>query len=183
MSRIGKQIIAVPAGVDVTVNANHVKIKGPKGTLEYTFPISIAVESKDSTLIVKRVGQEPEAMAYHGLVRALLNNMVIGVSKGFEKKLEIIGVGYRAAIVGKKLTLSLGYSHPIELIAPEGVVVEMDKELKNVLVISGPDRQAIGQFASNIRRFRPPEPYKGKGIRYLGEQVARKAGKTASAKE
>ena len=183
MSRIGKQIIAIPAGVEVTINANNIKIKGPKGALEYTFPASIVVENQDSALHIKRVGTEPEAMAYHGLVRALLNNMVIGVSKGFEKRLEIIGVGYRAAVAGKKITLSLGYSHPIELLAPEGVVVEMDKELKNVIVISGPDRQAIGQFASNIRQFRPPEPYKGKGIRYLGEQVARKAGKTAAAKE
>jgi len=183
MSRIGKQIIAIPAGVEVTINANHVTVKGPKGALEYTFPASISVINQDSTLQIKRISDEPEAFAYHGLVRALINNMVIGVSKGFEKKLEIIGVGYRAAVAGKKITLSLGYSHPIEMQAPEGVVVEMDKELKNVIVISGPDRQAIGQFASNIRGYRPPEPYKGKGIRYLGEHVVRKAGKTASAKE
>ena len=183
MSRIGKQIIALPAGVEVTITDNHIKVKGPKGELEYKFPASISIVSEEGQLKIKRSGDEPADRAFHGLVRALVNNMVAGVSAGFEKKLEIIGVGYRAQVSGRKITLSLGFSHPVELEAPEGVAVEMDKELKNVIVISGIDKQAVGQFASNIRQYRLPEPYKGKGIRYLGEHVTRKAGKTAGAKE
>jgi len=180
MSRIGKQIIKVPEGVEVTVSGKNIKIKGPKGELEYEFPPTIEVIYKDGQIQVKRGSDEPEERSLHGLTRALINNMVKGVSDGFEKRLEIIGVGYRAQVSGKKITLSLGFSHPIDLEAPEGVNVEMDQEQKNIIIVSGADKQSVGQFAANIRGFRPPEPYKGKGIRYIDEYVARKAGKAAA---
>jgi len=180
MSRIGKQIINIPEGIEVTINGNTIKVKGSNGELEYTFSPRIEVIYKDNQIQVKRSNDEPEDRSLHGLTRALINNMVKGVSDGFEKRLEIIGVGYRAQVSGKKITLNLGFSHPIELEASDGVTVEMDKEQKNTIVVSGIDKQAVGQFAAEIRSFRPPEPYKGKGIRYVGEYVARKAGKTAA---
>lgn len=180
MSRIGKQIIEIPSGVEVTLTGNTIKVKGPKGELECTFDPSMQVEQKENTLQVKRSSDEPSQRSLHGLTRALIANMVIGVSMGYSKRLEIIGVGYRAQASGKKLTLSLGFSHPIELTVPEGLTAEMDPEQKNVLVVSGIDKQLVGQFAANVRSFRPPEPYKGKGIRYEGEYVARKAGKSAA---
>ncbi len=180
MSRIGKQIIVVPSGIEVTLSDNHVKVKGPKGELEMDYSPSIQVIKDDAGVHVKRSSDEPHVRGLHGLTRALIANMITGVSTGFAKRLEIIGVGYRAQISGKKLTLSLGFSHPIELEVPEGLTAEMDKEAKNTLVISGIDRQLVGQFAANVRSFRPPEPYKGKGIRYSDEYVARKAGKSAA---
>ncbi len=180
MSRIGKQIIVIPSGIEVTLSDNHVKVKGPKGELEMDYSPSIQVIKDDAGVHVKRSSDEPHVRGLHGLTRALIANMVTGVSTGFAKRLEIIGVGYRAQISGKKLTLSLGFSHPIELEVPEGLTAEMDKEAKNTLVISGIDRQLVGQFAANVRSFRPPEPYKGKGIRYSDEHVARKAGKSAA---
>lgn len=183
MSRIGKQIIKISEGVEITINGNTIKVKGSKGELEFTFSPSIEVIYKDNQIQVKRSSDEPEDRSLHGLTRALINNMVKGVSDGFEKRLEIIGVGYRAQVSGQKITLNLGFSHPIELEASDGVTVEMDKEQKNTIVVSGIDKQAVGQFAAEIRSFRPPEPYKGKGIRYVGEYVARKAGKTAAAAE
>ena len=183
MSRIGKQIIEIPSGVEVTIEGNNIKVKGPKGELEYIFPSSIIVKKKESIIKVTRDSDEPHDRSLHGLTRALVNNMIIGVSNGFEKRLEIIGVGYRAQVSGKKLTLNLGYSHPIEMQVPEGITTEMDQEQKNILIISGIDKQAVGQFAANIRTHRPPEPYKGKGIRYQGEVVRRKAGKKAVASE
>ena len=182
MSRIGKQIINIPSGVEVTLDGNHVKVKGPKGELEMDFDPSITVTKNDTELSVKRGSDEPHIRGLHGLTRALLANMILGVATGFEKRLEIIGVGYRAQVSGKKLTLNLGFSHPIELTVPEGLMAEMDKEQKNTLVVSGVDKQLVGQFAANIRSFRPPEPYKGKGIRYSDEYVARKAGKSAAGK-
>lgn len=181
MSRIGKQIIEIPSTVEVMLDGNRIKIKGPKGELELTFESSITVTKTDTAIEVKRASDEPHDRSLHGLTRALIANMVKGVSEGFEKRLEIIGVGYRAQVSGKKLTLNLGFSHPIELEVPEGLTAEMDKEQKNTLVISGIDKQLVGQFSANIRSFRPPEPYKGKGIRYTGEYVARKAGKSAAA--
>ena len=181
MPRIGKQLITVPEGVEITINGNTIKVKGSKGELEYTFSPSIEVIYRDNQIQVKRSSDESEERSLHGLTRALINNMVKGVSDGFEKRLEIIGVGYRAQVSGKKITLDLGFSHPIKLEASDGVTVEMDKEQKNTIVVSGIDKQAVGQFAAEIRSFRPPEPYKGKGIRYVGEYVARKAGKTAAA--
>lgn len=179
MSRIGKQLITVPTGVEVTINGSNVKVKGSKGEMEFTFEPAITITQNEGSLSVTRDGDDPHTRSLHGLSRALLSNMVTGVSEGFEKRLEIIGVGYRAQVSGKKITLNLGFSHPIEMEAPEGVTVEMDKEQKNTVVISGIDKQAVGQFAANIRKFRPPEPYKGKGIRYVGEYVPRKAGKAA----
>lgn len=183
MSRIGKQLIIVPDGVEVTVNGSNVKVKGAKGELERNINPEIQVTVNDGTVQVKRLSDTPYTRGLHGLIRALINNMVEGVSKGFEKKLEIIGVGYRAQISGKKITLNLGFSHPVEVEVPEGLTAEMDKNLKNTMVISGIDKQAVGQLAANIRKFRPPEPYKGKGIRYVGEYIARKAGKSAAGKE
>jgi large subunit ribosomal protein L6 len=180
MSRIGKQIIKVPEGVQVTVNGNTIKVKGPKGELTYDFSPTIQVVLKDNQIQVKRSSDEPNERSLHGLTRALINNMIIGVSIGFEKRLEIIGVGYRAQVSGRKITLNLGFSHPVELEAPEGISVEMNKEQKNIIIVSGFDRQAVGQFAANIRSFRLPEPYKGKGIRYVDEYVPRKAGKAAA---
>lgn len=180
MSRIGKQIITIPSGVEVTLDGQLVKVKGPKGELSYTHNPEVKVVKNENTLEVKCVSDSPTASAMHGLTRALLSNMVMGVSAGFKKELQIIGVGYRAQISGKKLTLNLGFSHPVELTIPEGLTAEMDKDQKNTLVVSGIDKQLVGQFSANIRSFRPPEPYKGKGIRYSDEYVPRKAGKSAA---
>ncbi len=182
MSRIGKQIIEIPTGVEITLDGQTVMVKGSKGQLQFTHDPAVTVAKTDDGIVVTRDSDEPHARSLHGLTRALINNMVIGVSEGFKKELEIIGVGYRAQVSGKKLTLNLGFSHPVDLEVPEGLTAEMDKERKNVLVISGIDKQLVGQFSANIRSFRPPEPYKGKGIRYVGEYVARKAGKSAAAK-
>lgn len=180
MSRIGKQIIVVPAGIEITLSGHHIKIKGPKGELEMNYDPSIKVSKDDQGIHIKRNSDEPNVRSLHGLTRALIANMITGVLSGFSKRLEIIGVGYRAQISGKKLTLNLGFSHPVELNVPEGLTAEMDKEAKNTLVISGINKQLVGQFAANIRSFRPPEPYKGKGIRYTDEYVVRKAGKSAA---
>lgn len=179
MSRIGKQPIIVPDGIEVMITDRHIKIKGPKGELECDFLPSVEVFHEGNQIIVKRKNDDKQSRSVHGLTRALINNMIIGVSEGFEKRLEIIGVGYRASTSGKKITLNLGFSHPIEYKAPEGVNIEMDKEDKNIIIISGIDKQAVGEVAAQIRKFRPPEPYKGKGIRYIDEYVHRKAGKAA----
>ncbi len=180
MSRIGNQPITIPEGVEVTIASNQLKAKGSKGELEYTLLPAVAIKQEGNQLIVSRINNTKESKSVHGLTRALINNMVIGVSKGFEKRLEIIGVGYRAQSNGKKITLNLGYSHPIEYEALEGVKIEMDKENKNVIIVSGIDKQKVGEVAANIRGFRKPEPYKGKGIRYSDEYVRRKAGKAAA---
>jgi len=179
MSLIGKRPITVPDGVEVTISDRHVKVKGPKGELEYTFLPLVEALQEDNHIVVKRKNDDKESRSAHGLTRALINNMVIGVTKGFEKRLEIIGVGYRAQVSGKKITLNLGFSHPINFTAPEGITIEMDKESKNVIVISGIDKQLVGEAAAQIRQYRPPEPYKGKGVRYVDEYVHRKAGKAA----
>lgn len=180
MSRIGKQIITIPSGVTITNNGLQVTVKGPKGELKLTHAPCISLVMEEGTLLVKFDSEDLNLRPFHGLTRALINNMVVGVSTGFEKRLQIIGVGYRAQIAGKKLTLNLGFSHPVVLDIPEGISAEMDAEQKNTLVISGIDKQLVGQFSANIRSFRPPEPYKGKGIRYHDEHVPRKAGKSAS---
>ncbi len=180
MSRIGKQPITVPEGVEVTIIDQLVKVKGPKGELEYILLPNVTVTQEDTELLVARNDDTKESRSVHGLTRALLNNMVTGVSKGFEKKLQIIGVGYRAQASGKKITLHLGYSHPIEYNAPEGVSIEMDKDDKSMIIVSGIDKQSVGEAAANIRKFRSPEPYKGKGVRYVDEYVHRKAGKAAA---
>lgn len=180
MSLIGKQPIKVPAGVEVTISDRIIKVKGAKGELEYAFLPSVELLHEDEHIVVKRKNDDKESRAAHGLTRALVNNMVIGVSEGFEKKLEIIGVGYRAQTSGRKITLNLGFSHPIEYTVPEGIQIEMDKENKNIVIISGIDKQVVGEVAAQIRKYRPPEPYKGKGIRYIDEYVHRKAGKAAA---
>ncbi len=180
MSRIGKQIIEIPSGVEVTLEGRNIKVKGSKGELSYEHeaPVSVIIEGNEIT--VKREDDMPHTRSLHGLTRALIQNMVTGVSEGFTKRLEIIGVGYRAQVSGQKVTLNLGFSHPIDYMVPEGVKAEMDQENKNIIVISGIDKQKVGQAAAKIRGYRPPEPYKGKGIRYEGEYVPRKVGKTAA---
>jgi large subunit ribosomal protein L6 len=177
MSRIGKSPIPVPSGVDVTIADRHITVKGPKGTLERDIPGAITVRQDGDQLVVERPDDERQNRALHGLVRSLVNNMVVGVHTEFTKELEIIGVGYRAAAQGPaKLELALGFSHPVHVEAPDGVT--FDVPTPNRVVVRGIDKEAVGQVAANIRKIRKPEPYKGKGVRYLGEYVAKKAGKT-----
>jgi large subunit ribosomal protein L6 len=177
MSRIGKSPIPVPSGVDVTIADGHITVKGPKGTLERDIPGAITVRQDGDELLVERPNDERQNRALHGLVRSLVNNMVIGVHEEFVKELEIIGVGYRAAARGtNKLDLALGFSHPVSVDAPEGISFETPAP--NRIIVKGIDKEAVGQVAANIRKIRKPEPYKGKGVRYLGEHVAKKAGKT-----
>lgn len=175
MSRIGKAPITVPAGVDVTVSPGHISVKGPKGTLSRVIPGGITIEQDGDTLTCERPNDENKNKALHGLTRSLVNNMVIGVTEGFFKELEIVGVGYRAEPQGNGLRLSLGFSHTVDVAAPEGITFEVDKQT-NVKII-GIDKEVVGQVAANIRSIRKPEPYKGKGVRYAGERVQRKAGK------
>ena len=177
MSRIGKSPIPVPSGVDVTVNGADVTVKGPKGTLSRTVPGAMSIRQDGDTLLVERPDDERRTRALHGLVRSLVNNMVVGVSQEFSKELEIIGTGYRAALQGSTLDLSLGFSHPVKVDAPEGITFEVPVPTR--IVVRGVDKEQVGQVAADIRALRKPEPYKGKGVRYLGEHVARKAGKTA----
>lgn len=181
MSRIGKNPIKIPAGVTVEkLQDNVVKVKGSKGELVFKVHPRITVTIADGTITCTRESESKTDKSLHGLSRTLLMNMVEGVTKGFEKKLEIQGVGYRVALQGTKVVLALGYSHPIEYQPPKGVTVAIDAEKKNIMIVSGADKQMVGQAAAEIRSFRKPEPYKGKGIRYLGEHVARKAGKAAA---
>lgn len=176
MSRIGKQPVVLPEKVDVTIQGTTVKVKGPLGQLQQSFK-GVEIAQNDGALQVTPVDQSRTNRAMWGLARALLQNMVTGVSKGFERKLEIIGVGYRAEAKGKTLGLSLGFSHPIDFPLPEGVTADVDKN--QVVTLKGIDKAVLGQTAATIRSFRPPEPYKGKGVRYQGEYVQRKAGKAA----
>jgi large subunit ribosomal protein L6 len=176
MSRIGKLPIAVPSGVDVSVADSLVTVKGPKGTLTHTVAAPITVEKTDGVLEVKRPDDERESRSLHGLTRTLINNMVVGVTEGFEKKLEIVGVGYRVLSKGPtQLEFQLGYSHSITFNAPEGITFTVDGPTK--LGVVGIDKQLVGEVAANIRKLRKPEPYKGKGVRYAGEHVRRKVGK------
>jgi large subunit ribosomal protein L6 len=177
MSRIGKAPITVPSGVDVTIAGRQITVKGPKGTLERLIPGDITVRQDGGELLVERPNDERQNRAMHGLVRSLVNNMVVGVDQEFTKELEIIGVGYRAAAQGSsKLDLALGFSHPVSVDAPDGITFEVPTP--NRIIVRGVDKEAVGQVAANIRKIRKPEPYKGKGVRYLGEHVAKKAGKT-----
>ncbi len=177
MSRIGKMPIAIPAGVTVEIAENNlVTVKGPKGELSRTLPKEMTIKEEDGKVVVGRPNDLKREKALHGLTRSLINNMVIGVTDGFEKKLEVNGVGYRAAKSGKTLTLSLGYSHPVEMIDPEGITSEVQGT--NVIIVKGIDKEAVGQYAADIRAKRPPEPYKGKGIKYADERIRRKVGKT-----
>jgi large subunit ribosomal protein L6 len=179
MSRIGKQPIQIPEGVTVTVGDGAIQVKGPKGQLSVTVPPAISASVEDGSVVFTRPDDTKESRSLHGLARALANNMVIGVTQGFSKRLEIEGVGYRADVKGSQLTLTLGFSHPVVMEVPQGLMVSMDGNTK--LKIEGIDKQSVGQFAADVRRLRPPEPYKGKGIRYAGEYIRRKVGKTGAA--
>ena len=176
MSRIGRMPVVIPAGVEVNINGQVVTVKGPKGTLTQSFHRNMMLESDGKTMLVKRPDDEKENRALHGLTRALLNNMVVGASTGFNKSLDIVGVGYRAQKLGKKLVLTLGYSHPVEMEEPLGITFEVPAQDK--VIVRGADKQLVGEIAAQIRDKRPPEPYKGKGVRYTGEVVLRKEGKT-----
>ena len=176
MSRIGKQPIAVPPKVKVEVKGQQVLVEGPKGKLNFNLPARMSLKLEGGNIVVSRAGEDAQSKALHGLSRALINNMVKGVSEGFVKKLEIQGVGFKAAVVGKVVNLSLGYSHPINYAIPDQIKVTVEENTK--VTIEGPDRQVVGQVAAEIRAYYPPEPYKGKGVRYVGEKVVRKEGKT-----
>jgi large subunit ribosomal protein L6 len=177
MSRIGKQPIAVPSGVEVTIEPELVKVKGPKGELSERVNRDMDVKQENGEILVARPTDRGDHRALHGLTRSLIANMVEGVTNGFEKRLEIQGVGYRAQLQGTKLVLALGYSHPVEMDAPDGIDFEVPQPTR--VIVRGISKQAVGEVAANIRKARPPEPYKGKGIRYEGEHVARKVGKRA----
>jgi large subunit ribosomal protein L6 len=177
MSRIGKLPIEVPPSVDVQLERGRVRVKGPKGELEQRVSPDLLLEREDARLVVKRPTDRKDHRALHGLTRTLINNMVIGVTEGFEKRLEIQGVGYRAQMRGNGLELALGYSHPVRVDAPAGI--EFEVPVPTQVIVRGIDKQAVGETAARIRKSRPPEPYKGKGIRYAGEHVARKVGKRA----
>jgi large subunit ribosomal protein L6 len=177
MSRIGKKPVTIPSGVSVTVDGSTVKVKGPKGELSRTFEPSMKVRVENNEVLVERPNDDKRERALHGLTRALLANMVQGVTEGFKKTLEIVGVGYRAEKKGKNLVVSVGYSHPVNYPEPSGI--SLTTPAPTTIVIEGIDKQKVGQVAAELREFRRPEPYKGKGIRYQGEQVRRKAGKTA----
>lgn len=176
MSRIGKQPIAIPAKVKVEVKGQQVSVEGPKGKLNWQLPRRTAAKVENGKVVVTRQGEDDAVKALHGLSRALLNNMVRGVSEGFVKKLEIQGVGFKAAVQGNNVNMVLGYSHPIVYPIPSQIKVTVEENTK--LTIEGPDRQLVGQVAAELRSFYPPEPYKGKGVRYVGEHVVRKEGKT-----
>ena len=177
MSRIGKKPIPVPEGVTVSLAPGRVTVNGPKGELKQTVSTRMEIAEEDGTVVVKRPTDRGDDRAIHGLTRSLVANMVAGVTDGYEKRLEISGVGYRAKLSGKALELSVGYSHPVSIAAPEGIEFEVPQPTQ--VIVRGIDKQLVGEIASQVRRVRPPEPYKGKGIRYAGEQVKRKVGKRA----
>ncbi len=178
MSRIGKKAISIPAGVKIGVAGNIVTIEGPKGKLAYTKAPDFKVEVKDSSILVSRPSDEKQAKATHGLIRSLLNNMIIGVTEGYKKELEITGVGFKAAVQGKVLNVQLSYTHPINYNIPDGITIETPKPTQ--IVIKGIDKAKVGEVAAEIRDYYRPEPYKGKGIKYAGEHVRRKAGKAVA---
>lgn len=177
MSRIGRMPIEIPDGVEVKIKGTHVQVKGPKGELAHTFPAGMKITLKDRVVTVNRPSDERFHRAMHGTTRSVINNMVTGVSKGFERVLEVEGVGYRAELNGTTLVLSVGYSHQVEIAPPEGITFEIDNRNRQITV-KGYDKQVVGEISANIRKVRPPEPYKGKGIRYQGEIIRRKAGKS-----
>ena len=177
MSRIGRMPIAIPAGVTVTIaENNHVTVKGPKGTLERALPLEMTIKQEGDDIVVTRPNDLKKTKSLHGLTRTLIHNMVVGVTEGYEKVLEVNGVGYRAAKQGNKLVLSLGYSHPVEMVDPEGITSVLDGQ--NIIKVQGIDKEKVGQYAAEIRSKRKPEPYKGKGIKYSTEVIRRKVGKT-----
>lgn len=178
MSRIGNQPIAIPSGVDITLDGHTLTVKGPKGTLSHQLPESMQVEVAADEVKVTRPSDDKEHKSLHGLTRSLINNMVIGVTEGYSKTLEIVGVGYRAAVKGKNLNLTLGFSHPVVMEPPAGIEFETPEPTK--IIVKGADKEVVGQVAAEIRDWRKPEPHKGKGVRYEGEHVRRKAGKTGA---
>ncbi len=180
MSRVGQLPIEVPAGVEIKIDGSYVHVKGPKGELEWTFSPDMVIKKENGAILVERPSDQPTHRSLHGTTRSVLNNMVLGVSQGFERILVIEGVGYRAELDGDKLVLNVGYSHPVVIEAPEGVSFEVDTRARQIKVV-GYDKQVVGQIAANIRKVRPTEPYKGKGIRYQGEHIRRKAGKAGKA--
>lgn len=179
MSRIGKKPVAIPNGVTVELKGNVIVVKGPKGELSYAHLPEVSVALEDNQVVVTRKDDSADSMARHGLTRQLINNMAIGVSDGYEKKLEIIGVGYKANAKGTSVTLNLGHSHPIEYAAPAGIEITQGEKNKQILIIKGISKEKVGQVAADIRSFRPPEPYKGKGVKYVDEIIIRKQGKAA----
>ena len=181
MSRIGKLPVAIPAGVDVKLNGQEVTVKGPKGTLTQVFHPDMVIERESDAIVIKRPSDIKKHKALHGLTRSLINNMVIGVTEGYSKTLEINGVGYRAQKQGKKLLLTLGLSHPVEMEEPAGITIDVPAQ--NQIIVKGTDKQAVGEVAAKIREKRPPEPYKGKGIKYSNEVILRKEGKTGAKKK
>jgi large subunit ribosomal protein L6 len=178
MSRIGKQPVVLPAGISAKVADGVVTLKGPKGELSLQVPATVAVAQEGAALSVARKGDDKQSRADHGTIRALLQNMLVGVKEGYSRALEIQGVGFKASIAGKQLTMNVGYSHPVEYTVPEGITVAVTDGVQ--LKVSGIDKQLVGQVSARIRSFRPPEPYKGKGVRYKDERVRRKAGKTVA---
>ena len=176
MSRIGLMPVIIPDGVDIKIKGSNVKVKGPKGELEHTFPAAMEIKLENGEVNVSRPTDEPTHRALHGMTRALINNMVVGVSSGFSKVVEVNGVGYRAVLEGKDLVLNVGYSHPVKVEPPEGIEFEVDERTRQITV-KGYDKQVVGHVAADIRKVRPPEPYKGKGIKYIDERIRRKAGK------
>jgi large subunit ribosomal protein L6 len=176
VSRIGRMPVVIPSGVNVDLDGNHLRVKGPKGELEQSFRPEMLISIKEGEVIVDRPSDEPQMRALHGLTRALISNMVVGVSEGFEKILQVEGVGYRPEMSGNDLVLQVGYSHPVQVPPPEGIEFEIEERAR-LIHVKGIDKQVVGQVAADIRKIRPPEPYKGKGIRYQGEYVRRKAGK------
>ncbi|MDO5634540.1 MAG: 50S ribosomal protein L6 [Micrococcus sp.] len=174
MSRIGRLPITVPSGVDITVDGARVSVKGPKGQLEHTVPAPITATLEDGTVTVARPNDERESRSLHGLTRTLVNNMILGVTEGFSKQLEVVGTGYRVMAKGQDLEFALGYSHPVSVKCPEGISFTVEG---NKVTVTGIDKQKVGETAANIRKLRKPDPYKGKGVRYAGEQIRRKAGK------
>ena len=179
MSRIGRLPVPVPTGVDVTITGNDVTVKGPKGTLSRTIAQQLSVtRQEDGSILVTRPDDERESRSLHGLSRTLINNMVVGVTEGYSKQLEIVGTGYRVVQKGTGIELSLGFSHTVSVDAPEGVELKVDGNLK--IIVSGISKEQVGEVAANIRKIRPPEPYKGKGVRYAGENVRRKVGKAGN---
>lgn len=176
MSRVGSLPIEVPAGVEVKIDGSHIHVKGPKGELEWTSSPEMTIKKTDGMIVVERPSDEQMHRALHGTTRSLINNMIVGVSEGYERVLEIVGVGYRAELDGKNLIINVGFSHPVVVEPPEGVSFDVDMKARQIKV-SGYDKQVVGQVAADIRLIRPPEPYKGKGIRYEGEYVRRKPGK------
>lgn len=181
MSRIGRLPVAIPAGVDVKLNGNEVTVKGPKGTLTQVFHPDMVIEREGNEILIKRKTEQKKDKALHGLTRSLLKNMVVGVTEGFSKTLEINGVGYRAQKQGNKLILTLGYSHPVEMTEPAGITIDVPAQ--NQIIVKGIDKQAVGEVAAKIREKRPPEPYKGKGVKYANEVILRKEGKTGAKKK